>query len=217
MSDKSPDNPSEIKSAENTNYSKIVPVVGIGASAGGLGAFKIFFEKMPADTGMAFVLVPHLDPEHKSLMVEIIARYTSMPVLQVEDRTSIKPDHIYIVQPNYNIAVEKDELVPSEIPREKGINLPVDIFFRSLAVALKERAIGIILSGTMRDGAMGLKDIKEHGGLVIAQSPETAQHDGMPQSAIDTGMVDFVLPIEDMPGAIIKFIAHPLYTWRISP
>ena len=164
---------------------------------------------MPSETGLAFVLVPHLDPEHKSLMVEIIARHTSMPVLQVEDPTGIEANHIYIVRPNYNLTVEEGKLVPVEIPKNRGINLPVDIFFRSLAVAQKERAIGVILSGTMRDGAMGLKDIKEHGGLVIAQSPDTAQHDGMPQSAIDTGMVDFVLPIKDMPDAILKFIAHP--------
>ena len=194
-----------------------LPVVGIGASAGGLEAFKIFFEKMPMNTEMAFVMIPHLDPGHKSLMVEIIGRYTNMPVLQVEDGMNIEPDHVYIVPPNRNLTIDEGILVLSEIPRNRGINLPVDIFFRSLAISQKERAIGVILSGTMRDGAMGLKDIKEHGGLVIAQSPETAQHDGMPRSAIDTGMVDFVLPIEEMPEAIMKFISHPYIHGESGP
>jgi two-component system CheB/CheR fusion protein len=194
---------------DQKGISQKLPIVGIGASAGGLEAFKVFFGKMPVDTGMAFVMVPHLDPGHKSLIAEIIGRHTGMPVIEMEDRMPIKPNHIYLVPPNRNLAIEDSELVPCEISRSRGINLPVDFFFRSLAAAQKERAIGIILSGTMRDGSMGLKDIKEHGGLVIAQAPETAQHDGMPQSAIDTGMVDFVLPIEEMPDAIVKFIAHP--------
>ena len=185
--------------ADHRRNSIKLPVVGIGASAGGLEAFISFFAKMPPDAGMAYVLVPHLDPGHKSLMVEIIGRHTAMPVVQVEDRMKIEPNHIYIIPPDRNLVVENDELVTCEISKARGINLPVDVFFRSLAVGCKESAIGIILSGTMRDGAMGLKDIKEHGGLVIAQDPETAQQDGMPQSAIDTGMVDFILPIEEMP------------------
>lgn len=189
--------------------SQKLPIVGIGVSAGGLEAIRTFFGKMPTDTGMAFVMIPHLDPGHKSLMAEIIGRCTAMPTVQVEDRIRIEPDHIYVVQPNRNLAIEDGELVSCEISRTRGINLPVDFFFRSLAEAQRERAIGIILSGTMRDGAMGLKDIKEHGGLVVAQSPETAQHDGMPRSAIDTGMVDLVLPVEGMPDAIVNFITHP--------
>ncbi len=216
-----PDNSSQKSTkagpSDRKQLSRKFPVVGIGASAGGLEAFKIFFEKMPVDTGMAFVMIPHLDPGHKSLMVEIIARYTAMPVLQVKDGMKIESDHVYIVPPNRNLTIEGGKLTLSEISRNRGINLPVDIFFKSLAASQKERAIGVILSGTMRDGAMGLKDIKEHGGLVIAQSPETAQHDGMPQSAIDTGMVDFVLAIEDMPEAILKFISHPYIHGDSSP
>ena len=202
------------KAAKNrpSNVSSValnMPVVGIGASAGGLEAFKTFFEKMPVESGIAFVMIPHLDPGHKSLMVEIIARYTEMAVLQVKDGMKIERDQVYIVPPNRNLTINDGKFTLLEIPRNRGINLPVDIFFRSLAVSKKEQAIGVILSGTMRDGAMGLKDIKEHGGLVIAQSPKTAQHDGMPQSAIDTGMVDFVLPIEEMPDAIVKYVSHP--------
>lgn len=206
MTEKTSNN-SEKKSLNS--LSKKLPVVGIGASAGGLEAFKLFFSKMPSDSDMAFVLIPHLDPVHKSMMVEIISRHTDMPVIQVEDRMKIRPNHIYILPPNRNLVIEGEELVPLKISRTRGINLPVDIFFRSLAAAQEERGIGIILSGTMHDGAMGIKDIKEYGGLVIVQAPETAQHNGMPQSAIDTGMVDFILTIEEMPDVILKYIAHP--------
>ncbi|WP_320039860.1 chemotaxis protein CheB [uncultured Desulfobacter sp.] len=217
MPENVPKKSSGATSANQEKQSQKIPVVGIGASAGGLEAFKAFFGKMPADTGLAFVLVPHLDPGHKSLMVEIIARHTDMPVVQVQDRMQIKPNHIYIVSPNRNLRIEGGDLVPSKIVRDCGINLPVDIFFRSMALVQKERAIGIILSGTMRDGTMGLKAIKEYGGIVIAQSPETAQHDGMPQSAIDTGMVDFVLPIEKMPQTIVRFITHPYIHEETKP
>ncbi len=199
----------ESKESPNTGAPQKIPVVGIGASAGGLEAFKAFFGKMPADTGMAFVLIPHLDPGHKSLMGEIIGRHSAMPAAHVEKRMAIAPNHIYIVPPNRNLTIEGGRLVPYEISRQQRINLPVDFFFRSLAAARNERAIGVILSGTMSDGAMGVKDIKEHGGLVIAQIPETAQHDGMPRSAIDTGMVDLTLPVEEIPDAIVKFITHP--------
>jgi two-component system CheB/CheR fusion protein len=196
--------------------SQKLPIVGIGVSAGGLEAIRTFFGRMPIDTGMAFVMIPHLDPGHKSLMAEIIGRCTEMPTAQVEDRIKIEPNHIYVVQPNRNLEIEDGELVSCEISRTRGINLPVDFFFRSLAEAQRERAIGIILSGTMRDGAMGLKDIKEHGGLVIAQSPETAQHDGMPRSAIDTGMVDLVLPVEGMTRSSISS-PTPTSTARSGP
>ncbi len=188
---------------------KKMAVVGIGVSAGGLEAFKAFFGKMPADSGLAFVLIPHLDSGHKSLLVEILGRHTGMPVQQVQQQIKMKPDHIYVRSPNQNLRIQGDELIPEGIDKKGRINLPVDIFFPSMAHVQKERAIGVILSGTMRDGTLGLKDIKEHGGLVIAQSPGTAQHDGMPQSAVDTGMVDFVLPIHQMPGTIMEFIAHP--------
>ena len=201
--------PSTAASSEDTHLSHRFPVVGIGASAGGLEAFRAFFVKMPPNTGMAFVMVPHLESGDKSLMKEIMGRYTSMPVVQVEDRMKIEPDHVYIVPSNRNLAVEGGELVPCERTGTDGVNLPVDVFFRSLAVARKERAVGIVLSGTMQDGAAGIRVIKEHGGLVIAQAPETARQEGMPQSAIETGMVDFVLPVEEMPEFIVNFLSRP--------
>jgi len=192
-----------------TIHSSKIPIVGIGASAGGLDALKVFFRRVPANTGMAFVLVPHLDPMHKSLMVEIIAHQTDMPVIQVDKRLKIQSNQIYIVEPNRNINIENNELISCEISKNSGLNLPINFFFRSLAMTRKEQAIGVILSGTMNDGAIGLRYIKEYGGLVIAQNPKTVQHKGMPQSAIDTGMVDLILSIEDIPDAIIKFIHHP--------
>jgi len=142
--------------SKKNNLSDHLPVVGIGASAGGLEAFKTFFDKIPINTGMTFVLIPHLDPGHKSLMEEIIRRYTDMPVTQVKTRIKIEPNQIYILPPNRNLTLNGSELVSSDIPGTVGINLPVDIFFRSLALAKKKLAIGVILSGTMQDGAMGL-------------------------------------------------------------
>jgi two-component system, chemotaxis family, CheB/CheR fusion protein len=168
--------------ADHRRNSQKLPVVGIGASAGGLEAFKSFFAKMPPDAGMAYVLVPHLDPGHKSLMVEIIGRHTAMPVVQVEDRMKIEPNHIYIIPPDRNLVVENDELVTCEISKARGINLPVDVFFRSLAVGWKESAIGIILSGTMRDGAMGLKDIKEHGGWSLPRTRKPPSRTACPKA-----------------------------------
>ena len=193
------------RQAEETDF----PVVGIGASAGGLEAFKQFFAAMPGEPGMAFVLVPHLDPHYKSIMVDILSNTSQMPVREINQATPIEINHIYIIQPNHNIVIEENLLVPTAIFREQGINLPVDIFFRSMALAKKELAIGIILSGTMRDGSLGLKDIKEFGGLVIAQSPGTAQHCGMPQSAIETGLVDLILSIEKMPEVLLAYSRHP--------
>ena len=135
MTDNTSPEPSKEGLSDHTQLSVKLPIVGIGASAGGLEAFKVFFEKMPVDTGMAFVMIPHLDPGHKSLMVEIIARYTAMHVLQVEDGMKLEPNHVYIVPPNRNLTVEEGKLVLSEISRNRGINLPVDIFFKSLAVS----------------------------------------------------------------------------------
>ncbi len=209
MTDQSSQASGESTGSRKQDLASPIPVVGIGASAGGLEAFKTFFEKMPSDSGMAFVLIPHLDPLHKSLMDDIVGRHTAMPTVQVDKRMTIAPNHVYIVPPNRNLTIEKGQLVPHAITRTRGINLPVDFFFRSLAAHQNKRAIGVILSGTMSDGATGLKEIKARGGLVIAQTPATAEHDGMPRSAINTGMVDLALPIEEMPDAIVKFITHP--------
>jgi PAS domain S-box-containing protein len=202
------------KSKDNDPSSQIhlnepkIAIVGIGAPADGLDALKHFIQEMPTNSGMAFVIIPHLNPVHKSLMHEIIALHTTMPTVQVEKRMIVEPNHLYIVPPNRNLSIQNGELFPCEISKTCGLNLPVDFFFRALAISHKEKAIGVILSGTMRDGSTGIKDIKEHGGLVIAQLPETNQQGSMPQSAIDAGMVDLIISITEMAEAIVKFISH---------
>jgi two-component system CheB/CheR fusion protein len=184
------------------------PIVGIGASAGGLEAFERFFTAMPADSGMAFVLVQHLAPMHESLMAHLLARHTAMPVIEVEDRMPVDANHVYIIPPNKYLTVSDSALHLSEPVLQRGMRMPIDHFLRSLAEARHEKAIGIILSGTGTDGTLGVKAIKGEGGIALAQSPETAQHDGMPRSAVATGLVDYVGPIASMPDVLIRCIGH---------
>jgi two-component system CheB/CheR fusion protein len=182
------------------------PIVGIGASAGGLEAFEKFFTHMPSDSGMAFVLVQHLDPTHDSMLVDIIRRYTRMHVLQVEDGMEIKPDTIYIIPPNRDMSLLQRTLYLTEPEAARGMRLPIDFFFRSLADDLHERAICIILSGTGTDGTLGMRAIKGEGGMAMVQSPSSAKYDGMPQNAIATGLVDYTLPPDDMPQQLTTYV-----------
>ncbi|MDO9269285.1 MAG: chemotaxis protein CheB [Methylobacter sp.] len=186
------------------------PVVGIGASAGGLAAFEAFFSGMPRNTnpGMAFVLVQHLAPDHKSLLTEIIQRYTPMPVFQVEDGMIVQPNCIYIIPPNYDMAFQNGALHLLDISKTDNQRLPIDFFFRSLAQDQHERAIGIILSGAGSDGSQGIRLIKSECGMVMAQSPESIEFDSMPSSAIATGLVDYVLPAAAMPAKLIDYVTH---------
>jgi two-component system CheB/CheR fusion protein len=185
------------------------PVVGMGASAGGLEAFKRFLGKMPSDSGAAFVLIPHLDPTHASLMVELLARHTQMPVCEAGDQMAVKPNCVYIIPPNHYLAIVDGRLLLSKPPARHSAATAIDFFFRSLAIDQQQRAIGIILSGTSSHGTPGLKEIKLAGGMVMVQQPESAEYDQMPQSAIATGLVDFVLAPEQMPDALIKYLHHP--------
>ncbi|MBM9520376.1 PAS domain-containing protein [Desulforhopalus vacuolatus] len=185
-----------------------IPIVGIGASAGGLDAFKQLFEAMPSDTGMAFVLIQHLDPTHKSLMVDLLSRHTAMKVVQVENRMPVESNYVYMIPPNYDLAIRNGELYITPPAQKRGLRMPINFFFSSLAEDQRERAVCIILSGTGSDGTLGLKAIKSYGGMAMAQSPNTAQYDGMPVSAISTGAVDYVLPVNEMPEAILKYINH---------
>ena len=185
------------------------PIVGIGASAGGLDAFKKFFTAMPADSGIAFVLIPHLDPTHRSLMVELLAKQTPMSVVEAGDNMPVEANCVYIIPPNRDLSIERGHLQLSKPPERRGLQTAIDFFFRSLAADQQEKAIGIILSGTGSHGTPGLKEIKLVGGMVMVQDPKTADYDQMPQSAIGTGMVDFVLPPEQMPAALVRFVAHP--------
>ncbi|MGK0639764.1 chemotaxis protein CheB [Schleiferia thermophila] len=184
-------------------------VVGIGASAGGLEALQEFFKNAPANTGLAYVVVQHLSPDYKSLMNELLARFTSIPIQIIEDGMLIEPNHIYLIPPKKNLSVFHGRLLLEDQRQNKGINLPIDIFFRSLAVDYGKKAIGIILSGTGSDGTLGIKAIKEAGGMVIVQDEKTAKFDGMPKSSIATGVVDYILPPAKMPDAIINYIKHP--------
>ena len=186
------------------------PVVGIGASAGGLAAFEAFFSGMPADKdpGMAFVLVQHLAPDHKSILSDIIRRYTRMQVFEVEEGMVVKPNCAYIIPPNRDMAFLNGTLQLLEPAAPRGLRLPIDFFFHSLARDQHERAICIVLSGTGRDGTLGLRAIKGEGGMAMAQSPASTEFDGMPGSAIATGLVDYALPPADMPAQLIAYAAH---------
>ncbi len=180
-------------------------IVGIGASAGGLEAFEQFFNAMPPDSGLAFVLVPHLDPQHKSVMSDLLKRNTSMPIVQAENGMRVKANSVYIIPPNKDMSILQEYLHLLEPARIHGIRHPIDFFFRSLAEDQREKAIGIVLSGTGTEGTLGLRTIKGEGGLVIAQDPATAKYDGMPASAVATGLVDYVLAPDKMPGQLVKY------------
>ncbi|MCG6859915.1 MAG: PAS domain S-box protein [Chromatiaceae bacterium] len=184
------------------------PVVAIGASAGGLDAFKQFFSAMPADSGMAFVLIQHLDPTHESLMADLLSRYTRMKVMQVEDRMPVRSDCVYMIPPGKSLALSDGVLQLTDPVMRRGMRMPIDFFFRSLAEGQREKAICIVLSGTGTDGTLGLQAIKANGGMTMAQDPATAQYDGMPRSAEATGMVDYLLPIEKMPETLLKYVGH---------
>ncbi len=184
------------------------PIVGIGASAGGLNAFKTFFSHMPDNSNMAFVLVPHLDPNHRSLMVELLTKHTTMPVCEVEDNMPVKANHVYIIPPAKYLEIHQRVLQLIEPPEKRGAETAIDNFLRSLAEDQEERAIGIILSGTGSHGTLGLQAIKANGGMAMVQSPNTAEYDRMPQNAIDTGCIDFILPPEEMPVELIKYAQH---------
>lgn len=188
-----------------------IPIVGIGASAGGLAAFEAFFSGMPADKkpGMAFVLVQHLAPDHKSMLTELISRSTKMRVFEVEDGMTTMVDCVYIIPPNRGLILDKGVLRLLDPPEQRGIRTPIDEFFCSMARELGEKAVCIVLSGTGSDGAKGIEEIKSHGGLVMAQRPEHLTFDGMPRSAIATGLTDFVLDPEEMPTALIQHMGLP--------
>ena len=198
------------------------PVVGIGASAGGLAAFEAFFAGMPlvipsagdgddlsgAGAGMAFVLVQHLAPDHKSILTELIQRCTRMPVFEVEDQMMVLPDCVYIIPPGHDMAFLGGALQLLEPSAPRGQRLPIDFFFRSLAQDLGDRAIGIVLSGSGSDGTLGVRAIKGEGGMVMVQSPATTEHDGMPRSALATGLVDYELAPAEMPAQLFSYVAR---------
>ncbi len=184
------------------------PVVGIGASAGGLEAFRKLLAALPADTGIAFVLISHLDPTHESMMVDLLSRDTSMKVTQAAEGMAVERNCVYVIPPQAYLSVRDGRLRLSQPQAPHGARLPFDFFLNSLADAYRERAVCVILSGTGADGSVGLRTVSEKGGLVIAQDPAEAAYDGMPQSAIATGAVNLVLPVAQIPQALIRYARH---------
>jgi two-component system CheB/CheR fusion protein len=179
------------------------PVVGIGASAGGLDAFKRLLAAIPENSGMAYVLVQHLDPTHQSFLADILQRVTKIPVHEVIENIHLAPDNIYIIPAN-KLLTSNDGVLQLSPRDKKAINFTIDKFFTSIATVHKEYAVGIVLSGTGNDGSLGLKDIKDHGGITIAQDPDTAEYTGMPQNAVNSGMVDFILAPEKIPEQLLQ-------------
>ncbi len=186
------------------------PIVGIGASAGGLAAFEAFFSGMPTgtDPGMAFILVQHLAPNHKSILTDLVKRYTRMQVYEVEDGMVVQPNCTYIIPPGHDMAFLNGTLQLLEPSAPRGQRFPIDFFFRSLAQDQHERAICIVLSGTGSDGTLGVRAIKSEGGMVMVQNPESAEYDGMPRSVIDTGLVDYELQPAKMPAKLIAYVSN---------
>ena len=182
-------------------------IVAIGASAGGLQALEQFFRNMEPRCGLGFVVISHLDPDHKSLLSELLAKYTEMEVAQVKDGMVVRPDHVYVIPPDTVMRIEKGVLHLMKPDEPRGQRHPIDLFFRTLAEDQGERAIGIILSGTGTEGTLGLKSIQGAGGLAIVQDPATAKFDGMPRNAIDSGQIDYILAPEDIPSRLATF-AH---------
>jgi two-component system CheB/CheR fusion protein len=180
------------------------PVVGIGASAGGFQAVNTFLANMPADNGMAFVIVFHLDPTHESIADQMVQKSTRMPVLQVTKPVPIQPNHVYVISPAMDLSMSDGYLRVTEAPRRSGRHVAIDNFFRDLAHAHKERAFCLVLSGRGSDGAVGISRVKEQGGVTLAQLPEDAEYDAMPRAAIETRMVDLVLPVAEMPQRLIE-------------
>ncbi|HME97851.1 MAG TPA: chemotaxis protein CheB, partial [Methylomirabilota bacterium] len=187
------------------------PTVGIGASAGGLDAFTEILRALPPDTGMAFVVIQHLDPTHASMLPEILGRATSMPVTEVADQMVVKPNHVYVIPPGVTMAITRGTLQLTPRREVKGQHRPIDHFLRALAEDQGHRAIGVILSGSATDGTLGLEAIKAEGGITFAQD-ESAQHTSMPNSAIAAGCVDFVLPPAEIAQEIARISRHPYVT-----
>jgi two-component system CheB/CheR fusion protein len=194
------------------------PIVGIGASAGGLEAIEQFLRHLPAGTGMAFVVVQHLDPTHKGMMVELLQRATAMKVVEVKDRLRVESNCVYVIPPNHDMSILHGVLHLLAPVAPRGLRLPIDFFLRSLADDQRDRSIGVILSGMGSDGTLGVRAIKEQAGAVFVQAPASAKFDSMPRSAIDAGLADVVAPVEELAGKIVAYLAHgPLVKLRDQP
>ena len=188
------------------------PIVGIGASAGGLEALDELLGNMPADTGMAFVVVTHQHPSHTSLLPELLGKETKMQVIEAADGTQLEANHVYVGPPGGYLAILNGILHRMETGKKESPRLPIDYFFRSLAEDQKERAIGIVLPATGTDGTLGVNAVKGESGMVMVQQPQSAKYAGMPSSAIATGLADYVLPQASMPKQLIAYAKGPYLT-----
>ncbi len=196
-----------VTDADNGNGS--FPIVGIGASAGGLEAYQQLLTHLPDDTGMAFVLIQHLDPHHESRLVDLLARFTQMPVSEAAHAQKVEPNHVYIIPPNVNLAIVEGKLQVSPRAETRGLHLPIDFFFRSLAEDQKTYAVGIVLSGTGSDGAQGVCEIKAMGGITFAQDERSAKFSGMPHSAAESGCADLILEPQEIARRLAQIRTHP--------
>jgi two-component system CheB/CheR fusion protein len=180
-------------------------MVGIGGSAGSIPALTEFFKAMPTESGMVFVVILHLSPTHVSTLAELLGRATTMKVVQAADGQAVEPNNVYVIPPGKSMATVNGHLRLSDVDNDHGKRLVVDLFFRSLADTHGPHAAAIILSGADGDGALGIKRIKERGGLTIAQDPDQAEYPGMPRASIDTGMIDWVLDVSEIPKRLVEY------------
>src|SRR6188472_1018693 len=199
----------EAKDKIKIKSDNLFPVVGIGASAGGLDAFKRLLTAIPENSGMAYILVQHLDPSHESILAEILQKITKIPVLEITDNIEVEENKIYVIPSNKLLTATDGVLQLSPRLPKSQHNMPIDVLFSSLAEVHQSHAIGVVLSGTGSDGTMGLKAIKDYGGITIAQVQDSAAYKAMPQSAIDAEVVDFTLTPEDIPQHLIA-VNHTL-------
>jgi two-component system, chemotaxis family, CheB/CheR fusion protein len=193
------------KTSSNGDGKKDFIVVGIGASAGGVKALQDFFERLPADSGMAFVIILHLSPTHESNLATIIQAKTEMPVTAVTETVRIEPNHVYVITPQQQLAMVDGTIQTARFENKNGKRAAIDTFFRTLAEAFNKKAVGVVLSGTGADGTIGIKHIKEKEGFAIVQKPEDAEYDEMPRSAVKTGLIDWILPVAEIPEKLITF------------
>lgn len=209
---------SEVKGKKSVKRTVKKPfyIVGMGGSAGALEAFEQFFNNMPPDNGMAFVLVPHLDPTHKGIMPELLQRTTKMKVFQASDEMKVQANSVYVIPPNKDMSILHGTLQLMEPLMPRGMRMPIDYFFRHLAEDQKERSICIILSGMATDGTMGIKAVKEKLGIVMVQDPNTAKYNSMPLSAIKTGIVDYIARAEDLPAKLLQYVKYSLKVPKIG-
>src|SRR5580698_354448 len=200
---------SQVQRPPLKNTSSEIPVVAIGASAGGLEALTAILRALPKDIAMAFMLIQHLDPKRHSILPELLSKATSIPVLEAINTMKIESNRVYVMPSNVDISITDGHFGLTPRVADNKQHLPIDIFMRSLAKVRKSQAIGVILSGTASDGTAGVEAIHAEGGITFAQDPETAKFDGMPRSAIDSGCIDFVLSPEKIAAELAHMSGHP--------